>query len=114
MACTVRSTLAGMHLRRNHKAMEFTLIPTRLFLFGLRANFLTDKFRESAFARFTKLIVAAGFFVHDEASAAVARVEPFAAGNDLPIGAIDANASPHLHKRSTERKSGWLLVFNAD
>ena len=73
-----------------------------------------DEIGEVAFGSFAELVVMRGFLADDEASAAVAGIEPFGGGDGGAAGAVEADAGAHLDEGSALRELGGVFVVDAD
>ena len=83
-------------------------------LFALAAHVLADQVCEATFGTLPKLLVVRGFLADHEASAVVARVEPFCGRGCDSDAAVEAHTCTHFDEGSALRKFCWFFVFDAD
>jgi len=83
-------------------------------LLALAADVFADHVHKPAFGTFAELVVVRCFLADDEASTAVAGVEPFRGGGGDATGAVEADPRTHLDERPTLGKFRRLLVLDAN
>ena len=83
-------------------------------LFGLAADVLADEGDETAFGTLSKLVVVGCFLAHYEASAVVARVEPYRRRGGGPAGAVKSHTRAHFDEGPPLRKFCRFLVLDPD
>ncbi len=78
------------------------------------ADVFTDEGDEVTFGAPSVLVVVGGFLAHHEASAVVARVEPFGRRGGRPAGAVKSHARTHFDEGTALRKFCRFLVLDPD